>query len=77
MGIERQRESPLTHRPWDLRLVLMVARVLVHLLVGIRIFGFRRAPLKAKRRREDIGRHLQKFTLPIFLILSDFVVHSL
>jgi hypothetical protein len=36
----------------------MLTRVLVDLLVAIRVFGFRRAPLKAKHRREDIGRHL-------------------
>ena len=58
MGIECEREPAFAYWAWRLRLVLMLAWVLVHLLMGIRIFGFRRAPLKAKHRREDIGRHL-------------------
>ena len=58
MGIEREREPALPHRPGGLRLVLMLARVLVHLLGAIRVFRFRRAPLKTTHRRQDIGRHL-------------------
>jgi hypothetical protein len=46
MGIERQREPTLAHRPGGLRLVLMLPRVLVDLLGGIQVFRFRRAPLK-------------------------------
>jgi hypothetical protein len=38
MGIERQREPALAHRPGNLRLVLMLARVFVDLLAGIRVF---------------------------------------
>ena len=58
MGIKREREPPLAHWPRGLRIVLMLARVLVHLLERIRVFRFRRAPLKAKHRREDIDGHL-------------------
>jgi hypothetical protein len=36
----------------------MLARVFVDLLAGIRVFQCRRASLKAKHRREDIGRYL-------------------
>jgi hypothetical protein len=36
----------------------MLAWVFVDLLGGIRVFRFGRASLKAKHRREDIGRHL-------------------
>ena len=54
MGIECEREPAFAYRAWRLRLVLMLARVLVHLLVGIRIFGFRRTPLKAKHRYEHL-----------------------
>ena len=38
MGIECEREPAFAYRPWRLRLVLMLAWILVHLLVGIRIF---------------------------------------
>src|SRR4029450_5620583 len=66
MGIECECEPTFAYWTWRLRLVLMLAWGLVHLLRGIRVFGFRRAPLKTKHRREHIGRHLQKFALPVF-----------
>jgi len=58
MGIERERKPPLAHRPWGLQSVFMLARVLVHRVHGIRVFGFSRSPLKEIHRREDIDGHL-------------------